>query len=305
VIRSGCCLETFYDPEADCPDTTNATWSEIVHDDFNYLGQLAWHNSTSNSTTVRGMATWGDYYYREASKNGLFREMLDLEWASALNNVSASYYNLIGDYMGVGWNLPCRSYIDNAMEGKDEYDGAGWQAANVLMALTPVLLTFGNLFVPRSSEVFCTSFLVGLTSAALGLGLPVKSISGVPPEHQVKIARFGLRMQRQISQMGTSVKQKRRDLCETAAFKYKLDDMQKFSAEPPTAAKLTTINDGELDHTDHAFLSVKQVCQAWHHRTHCWRLPALLVSLSQLGLLIFLVCPLFMGTGTPSSLFDW
>jgi hypothetical protein len=67
---------------------------------------------------------------------------------------------VIGSYLGVGFNVDCRNYISAVLDNADQFDTAGWQAATTLMALIPVLLTFGNLFVARSSEAFGTSFIV-------------------------------------------------------------------------------------------------------------------------------------------------
>ncbi|KAI9852047.1 MAG: hypothetical protein M1838_002016 [Thelocarpon superellum] len=88
---------------------------------------------------------------------------------------------------GVGYNFACRSRINAALGGADPFSQAGMNAATTLITLIPTLLTIGNLYVPRSSEAFGTSWVVGLMSAAFGLGLPVKSIGAVPQKQIIDL----------------------------------------------------------------------------------------------------------------------
>lgn len=76
------------------------------------------------------------------------------------DRIQRAYYAIIGDYLGVGFQVSCKAYIEETLNNVSQFDQAGWQAATTLMALTPVLLTFGNLFVAVSLlSLFCWSYL--------------------------------------------------------------------------------------------------------------------------------------------------
>lgn len=207
-------------------------------------------------------------------------------------------YSLIADYMGAGWDTECRAYVARAISTKDAYDQAGWQAATVLMALIPALLTIGNLFVPRSSEVFGTSFIVGFMSSVFSLGLPVTSISGVRSKQHFSLSLFGYKSQRQISRLG------KQDNPETTEARQKCDigKLQQFSANVPDDDMEDFDEDHEL--TSCAFWSIKHRCLKWRRRAHAWQIPALLIALVQFAVFICLICPLFLGLGTPLFLLD-
>ena len=68
------------------------------------------------------------------------------------DRIQRAYYAIIGDYLGVGFQVSCKAYIEETLNNVSQFDQAGWQAATTLMALTPVLLTFGNLFVAVSLD---------------------------------------------------------------------------------------------------------------------------------------------------------
>ena len=200
--------------------------------------------------------------------------------------------------MGTGWDTECKAYVARAISTKDEYDQAGWQAATTLMALIPALLTIGNLFVPRSSEVFGTSFLVGFMSSVFSLGLPVTSISGVRSKQHFSLALFGFKSQRQISRLG-----KEDSLASTEARqKCDVGRLQQFSAQVPKDDMADFDEEHEL--TSCAFWSIKHRCLKWRRRAHAWQIPALLIAVIQFAVFICLICPLFLGLGTPLFLLD-
>lgn len=86
--------------------------------------------------------------YNNATTNWQDNKISDAEYQTqsdkALVGFQFSYYQLIGDYMGVGVNSSCKSYVSNVLESASEWDRAGQQAASVIMALLPSLLTFGT-----------------------------------------------------------------------------------------------------------------------------------------------------------------
>ncbi|KAL0261567.1 hypothetical protein SLS55_002997 [Diplodia seriata] len=117
-----------------------------------------------------------DLYLSEDMLSDLVTQYLkeELQEASRAANQTAdsTYWKITASYMGVGWNVKCWGDINTALNMATEWDKAASSAATTLMALIPVLLTFGNLILPRDSEAFCSSFLVGIMSAAFSLGLP-------------------------------------------------------------------------------------------------------------------------------------
>lgn len=62
----------------------------------------------------------------------------------ATRGVEYSWYKLIADFTGVGVQRSCREGIESALQGITEWDRAGQQAASMIMALLPSLLTFGS-----------------------------------------------------------------------------------------------------------------------------------------------------------------
>jgi hypothetical protein len=83
-------------------------------------------------------------YYEAAEQNN---ETLFAEWQKerdeANQGIDYSWYQLIADYMGVGVPRSCQGGIEAALDGATEWDRAGQQAASLIMALLPSLLTFG------------------------------------------------------------------------------------------------------------------------------------------------------------------
>lgn len=90
----------------------------------------------------------GNYsQYEEAEIKLLDGEISETEWESqtdqAVKGLQRTSYQLIADYMGVGVHTHCEEDINVVLAGATEYEKAGQQAASVLMALLPALLTFG------------------------------------------------------------------------------------------------------------------------------------------------------------------
>jgi hypothetical protein len=86
--------------------------------------------------------------YNEANARWQNNEITDEEWVrltdEAIEGWEYSWYQLIADYMGVGVQRSCRGGIESALQGITEWDRAGQQAASLIMALLPSLLTFGS-----------------------------------------------------------------------------------------------------------------------------------------------------------------
>lgn len=159
-----------------------------------------------NTTVDPSCEAWLTSVLDPINKTGKFIEELSKQSAIAEHNQTRSYYQLIGDYIGVGFRIDetCKNNINKVLEPLSEWDKAGMAAATTLMALIPALLAVSNLFVPRSSEVFATSFLVGIMSAMFSLGLPVGSISGVNSNQCADTLTFSFRARTWISKYGNS-----------------------------------------------------------------------------------------------------
>jgi len=172
------------------------------------------------------------------------------------------------------------------------------------MALIPVLLTFGNLFVARSSEAFGTSFLVGTMSAVFSLGLPVKSISGIREKQRVTVSHFEFYARQTIAIFGKPFKRSR-DTGDhrRAAYPARLQDLQRWSVEPPKDT-VNLILSKEQQASDCSFGDIRRRALKWDRRAHMWRISALLVAVTQGALFIFAIGPLFVGFGTPLLIFD-
>jgi hypothetical protein len=84
--------------------------------------------------------------YEEAGMKLQDVEATDIEFLEAdeaFQGFERAYFQIIADYMGVGWPTSCKDQIDTALTAASEWDKAGQQAASTLMALLPLLLTFG------------------------------------------------------------------------------------------------------------------------------------------------------------------
>ena len=172
------------------------------------------------------------------------------------------------------------------------------------MSLIPVLLTFGNLFVARSSEAFGTSFLVGTMSAVFSLGLPVKSISGVREKQRITVSNFEFLARQTISILGKPLKRSHATGDHrTAAVPARISEMQKWSIEPPKDTSHLVLSE-EQQASDCSFGDIRRRVSKWHRRAHMWHVSAVLVAAMQGILFLFTIGPLFVGFGTPLLIFD-
>ena len=93
--------------------------------------------------------------YEEAYMNIQYSDATDIERQEAdeaYQGYERAYFQLIADYMGVGWPTSCKDHINTALKAESEWDKAGQQAASTLMALLPLLLTFGPLHRPTNHK---------------------------------------------------------------------------------------------------------------------------------------------------------
>jgi hypothetical protein len=129
-------------------------------------------------------------------------------------------------------------------------------------------------FVPRSSEAFGTSFLVGTMSAVFSLGLPVRSvrvaltirtaiieadrkqISGILKKQVVNVSSFGFRARQMISLFGKQAKRLPNGQMRLAAHPVSLQNLQKWSIMAPKSGSLCLT--AEQESTDLSFGRIKK-----------------------------------------------
>ncbi len=271
-----------------------------IEQDLNEWAQLYFPNNSNP------WDSWGTFFMTQAnqSKPRSVQKELDKQRANLTNQATSAYYGIIGDYLGVGFNVKCRDHISQTINNADQFDTAGWQAATTLMALIPVLLTFGNLFVVRSSGAFGTSFIVGTMSAVFSLGLPVRSISGIREKQRVTVNRFEFLARHTIAVYGKPAKRsKTTGEHAAAATLAKIEDIQQWSTEPPTDAANTVLTRQQRA-TDCAFGDIRRRSLKWSKRNHMWHVNSFVVAVVQGVLFMFTIGPLFVGFGTPLLLFD-
>lgn len=217
-------------------------------------------------------------------------------------NNTVSRYERIAKVLGVGYPVEktCRDNINLALGDMDDFTQAGTQAATTIAALIPALLTVGNLFVPRSSEVFVTSFLVGIMSAMFSLGLPVSSISGIKDDQRFNVASWMFKARRDIMKFGKIERRATDGTKNKPSNPVSLQELQKWSKEHFEGDDLTE----EQASTDLTFSDLKKQVLRWEKRAHAGGLPALLVACVQMVLFLMTIGPLYFSQGTPMLLFD-
>ncbi|CAO2650069.1 Nn.00g013610.m01.CDS01 [Neocucurbitaria sp. VM-36] len=222
------------------------------------------------------------------------------------NMTYQTYYYIHGAYIGVGQNSECAEQINQVLADKDEWAKMGSSAATTLMALLPTFLAFGHLFVPRSSEAYTTSALVGLTTAFYGFGLPVTSISAVKQKNVHTLSTFGIAALAFISRLGKANKDGTAKVTER---RQKLRDWSRENDDDVYDS--ASLRGGGLPEVKASFGAIKSLANEWESRWHLWHMPALFVAAAQVVIFVFAVYPLFQYLGVPQSIlgcnetFDW
>ncbi|KKY25218.1 hypothetical protein UCDDS831_g02125 [Diplodia seriata] len=106
--------------------------------------------STYGSDFIRNFRQkMDDLYLSDNMSSDIVTQYLkeELQDASreANHTANSTSWKITASYMGVGWNVKCWGDINTALNMATEWDKAASSAATTLMALIPVLLTFGNL----------------------------------------------------------------------------------------------------------------------------------------------------------------
>lgn len=286
-------------PNDSCPDASYISFPWYVVDDL----RTSLPSDACNETTDDPHCfAWMNMVLKPINETGLLGELENQKNVAEQNNTN-TYYKLIADYIGVGFpvNQECRKRVTETLESVDKFNEVGWAAATTLTALIPALLTIGNLFVPRSSEVFATSFLVGVMSAMFSLGLPVKSISGISSSQYANVGTFSFKTRHWLMRFGKKAEYTDNGK-HSANEEFDIATFQKWSADFDPWKREDDAE--ELFSTDWIFSSIKQDIRNWKKRATFWQLPALFIAGTQFALFLLAIGPLFLSYGTPLLLFD-
>ncbi len=99
----------------------------------------SWKNAIQNAQANRGNQTLDQWL---ANKEEDFTSCyLD----EVYNLTQATFFYILGAYMGMGKSVDCSDFINTVLEDASEWKKAGSNAATTLMALLPTFLAFGNL----------------------------------------------------------------------------------------------------------------------------------------------------------------
>ncbi|KAI5808335.1 hypothetical protein BZA77DRAFT_25423 [Pyronema omphalodes] len=113
----------------------------------------------------------------------------------ALSNTTMQsyYYESIGYWgtlkiplPGVEIKPPCWSEMNDILSNTSEYDKVGSSASISLLALLPAVLVLGPVPTAELSNLFIFSPMMGIVTAGMTLGLPVKSVSPTASVIKVK-----------------------------------------------------------------------------------------------------------------------
>ncbi|OJD34001.1 uncharacterized protein BKCO1_2600036 [Diplodia corticola] len=233
---------------------------------------------------------------------------------SANQTANSTHWKVTASYMGVGWNVRCWGDINAALNMATEWDKAASSAATTLMALIPVLLTFGNLILPRDSEAFCSSFLVGIMSAAFSLGLPGMSISAITRKlHRIDVGSFEYYRQSIISKLGRRQRADGRARPK-AFYKVTFSSLRSWLTAPPDDGTLPCkqyvqgLSNAPIGADQVAcsntFWHMRQEVDKWRSRPHYWHILGLIVFVLQSGIFVAGIGPLFLNMGTPLFMFS-
>ena len=204
--------------------------------------------------------------------------------AAAKNHPSYINYTNFLDNFGVGLNFSCQPVINQVLETADGYNQLGANAATNLITLIPTLLTVGNLYVPRSSEVFGTSFFVGIFSAAFGLGLPVHSISGIPRKQVIDLQRLPLPDYEQLRSYGKVVKDAIDGNPNWAARALGLSELEGWYL-----GLYGTVVQGFIVNRPQQFRRLKARVHRFVGRNHWWYIPSFCICILQLFFFFFIL----------------
>ncbi|KAJ9636232.1 hypothetical protein H2199_007907 [Coniosporium tulheliwenetii] len=247
---------------------------DLPGDDFQHHSSLLEQANATYFEQLKGFSF---------NETALFNDSFDdlaINYVDAVDNFSIStFYYTLGAYMGVGKSVDCSSHINEVLTVTDEWEKLGSSAATTLMALLPTFLAFGNLYVPRSSEAFATSWLIGLGAAIYSFGLPVRSKNAVPSKRVVQLSSFGITLLNKIGSYGT-------EECKAS-----LDELKRWTQDSGTTQYVEQ------------FGTIRAHVELFGKRWHWWHIPAVLIAATQAAMFAWAVQPLLAAPGVPRFVF--
>jgi len=236
-------LEETPPEEEQLRNLSNIAKKELTESEYNEINQFLLDVAKQDASTLYPT-------YKSLFPDMPHPDIVASYFDAIVNLSSRTQYYMHGAYLGVGRSSKCSDHINDVLSNKDEWEKMGSSAATTLMALLPTFLAFGNLFVPRSSEAYTTSALVGLTTAFFTFGLPVKSMSAVKQSNVHSLAIFGIATLTLIAKLGTSVSSGSTVAKKEAG----LEDLQSWSEE----------HNG--DEVKARFVKIKELVEKWDKR---------------------------------------
>ncbi|OCK85475.1 hypothetical protein K432DRAFT_377598 [Lepidopterella palustris CBS 459.81] len=209
--------------------------------------------------------------------------------------------------LGTGGNLEprCTAAINMTMNATPQYVQMAMAMSTTLMSLLPTLLTIGNLYAASSSEVFSTSLLVGLSTAAMSFGLPVKTKSGIHPVQKMNLSKLPGRSLFRLKELG----QNRVSKQETTTFLNRLllfvglrQPINAFGADDAyhtvPFAELNAWNSGAYDSDNVEFQRLRLAIETFRNRSTLWGAPRniwwifpYIIFLAHVGILLAISLP--------------
>lgn len=141
-------------------------------------------------------------------------------------------------------------------------------------------------FVPRSSEAFATSWLIGLGAALFSLGLPVRSLSCVRRKQVVELGTLDKDPLDDIADLG----ERNPDPSDGDA-KATLEELQQWTKPKPPHRYMRE------------FARIRKQVDEYGERWHWWHVPAALIAACQAVIFALAVEPLLKAGGIPRFIF--
>jgi hypothetical protein len=111
-------------------------------------------------------------------------------------------HGLWGWGIGPKYEPKCVPGVEVALEKAPAYVQMTMQMATTLVTLLPTLLTIGKWNQAKSSEVYSTSFLVGISTAALSFSLPTTTRTGLHARQRLDLSKLPLQDTLRLRQFG-------------------------------------------------------------------------------------------------------
>lgn len=146
-------------------------------------------------------------------------------------------------------------------------------------------------FVPRSSEAFATSWLIGIGAALFSLGLPVRSISCIRRKQVIELGTMDKDPLDTIGELGSRGDEQLESSPSNEASSHTLESLQQWTC-PDTPEKYMR-----------EFSRIRRAVDAYAKRWHWWHVPAMFIAAAQVCIFYWLIEPLLRSAGIPMFIF--